>query len=123
MTTPTIEEVQLHASKTGLPPTEAEKFFYYYGANGWKVGKTPMVNWHMAMAGWRVRWEQCQEHAPVSPMDKMLMSKELDRVEARMKSISNSYAGHQEWDFKDRAEIKTLRARKSELLKALGMMI
>lgn len=55
---PSIEEVMLAASKTGLPESEAEKFFYHYESNGWKVGKNPMKSWQSALGGWKVRWQQ-----------------------------------------------------------------
>jgi len=54
---PDFETVQFHAVKIGLPESEALKFFNYYGSNGWRVGKNPMKNWAMAIAGWKVRWE------------------------------------------------------------------
>lgn len=47
----------MHAAKIGLPLREAERFWYYYDANGWKVGRMPMKNWISAMAGWKLRWE------------------------------------------------------------------
>ena len=34
---------------------DAEKFFYHYEANGWKVGKNKMKNWKMALASWNAR--------------------------------------------------------------------
>ena len=37
------------------PEVEAEKFFNYYEANGWRVGKNPMKNWKAAAAGWNTR--------------------------------------------------------------------
>ena len=55
---PTIEETKLHAAKLGLPDSEADKFFAYYEANGWKTGGNPMKNWHAAMSGWKLRWEE-----------------------------------------------------------------
>lgn len=35
--------------------TEAEKFWNYYEANGWRVGKNPMKDWRAAAAGWNSR--------------------------------------------------------------------
>ena len=31
---------------------QAENFFNYYEANGWKVGKNPMKKWHCTVANW-----------------------------------------------------------------------
>lgn len=52
---PTLEEVKLAAAKTGLPESEAEKFFNYYASKGWLVGKSPMKSWTHALAGWKLR--------------------------------------------------------------------
>lgn len=60
---PSLEEIKLHAAKIGLPPAEAEKFFSHYESNGWKVGKNPMKNWHMAMSGWKLRNEEKRQTA------------------------------------------------------------
>src|SRR3990167_7073651 len=48
---PTAEEVKALFREKGFP-AEAEKFFDYYEANGWRVGKNPMKNWHAAAANW-----------------------------------------------------------------------
>jgi hypothetical protein len=58
---PTLEEIRKLAKEIGLTQREADKFFYYYDANGWKVGKMPMKNVKSAMQGWRLRWEETQE--------------------------------------------------------------
>lgn len=79
---PTLEMVKLQASKIGLPPREAEKFHLYYESNGWKVGRTLMRNWHAALSGWKMRYEE-----RVGPQKKTIvqtdLSKELDRIERR----------------------------------------
>jgi len=51
---PTFSEMELHASKIGLPPSEIEGFFAYHSSRGWKY-KTglPMVDWRQAMVTWR----------------------------------------------------------------------
>lgn len=48
---PPIQDVQNLFSEKGLPE-EAERFFNYYEANGWKVGRNPMKNWKAAAANW-----------------------------------------------------------------------
>lgn len=48
---PSIEEVKAHFGGKGFP-AEADKFFDYYEANGWKVGRNPMKNWQSAVANW-----------------------------------------------------------------------
>lgn len=58
MLTPSLEEVKFAAQKIGLPESEAEKFFYHYESNGWKVGKNRMVSLSAALAGWKCRWQE-----------------------------------------------------------------
>lgn len=36
----------------GAPRLEAEKFFDYYTANGWKAGKNPMKDWQATARNW-----------------------------------------------------------------------
>jgi hypothetical protein len=51
---PSLENVQTEAARIGLPAIEAEKFFNYYGSNGWRVGRNPMRSWPRAMANWKL---------------------------------------------------------------------
>jgi hypothetical protein len=51
---PTIEEVKLQASKTGVSDLDAEKFFNYQTSKGWKVGNSPMKSWTHALVTWKL---------------------------------------------------------------------
>lgn len=54
---PTIEECQKYAIEKGMPIEIGEKFWFHYESNGWKVGKNPMKNWHVALGGtWYHNW-------------------------------------------------------------------
>jgi hypothetical protein len=64
---PTIEEVTREAQKIDLPDTEAKKFWLFYDSKGWKVGKSPMVSWLSALAGWRIRWMERTGHHSGNP--------------------------------------------------------
>lgn len=55
---PSLEEVKLLFSKSGLPMNEAERFFNYYESNGWRVGKNPMKSWQGAAANWKKNYEE-----------------------------------------------------------------
>lgn len=72
---PTREQAELEAAKVGLPGIEVDKFLSYYGANGWRVGRTPMKSWQHALAGWAARWRSNpgrsyrNEPAPKTPDD------------------------------------------------------
>lgn len=50
---PSIDEVQSYATEIGC--TDAEGFFDYYQANGWKVGRNPMKDWKSALRNWKRR--------------------------------------------------------------------
>jgi hypothetical protein len=53
-----MAEVKLQASKIGLPPREAEKFFWRYEATGWCWGRNVRIkSWTAALAGWKLNWE------------------------------------------------------------------
>lgn len=49
---PTVDECRNEAKARGLPPSEGERFFDFYEAKGWMVGKTKMQKWKSAMANW-----------------------------------------------------------------------
>lgn len=64
---PTREEMNLHATKIGLPSVEVDKFVAFYESKGWKVGKNKMESWPSAMTGWKIRWETNRKSSkPVS---------------------------------------------------------
>ena len=50
-TKPTLEEVQAYCLERGKG-VDAQKWFDYYSANGWKVGKNPMKDWKAAVRTW-----------------------------------------------------------------------
>lgn len=50
---PTLEQAKLSGAKIGLSDFECEKFFNYYEANGWRVGKNHMKSWPHALANWQ----------------------------------------------------------------------
>lgn len=124
---PTLDECLSRAKEIGLPEIEAEEFFYHYASKGWKVGKVPMVNWHMAMGGWRSRWKKRQgesqaKQRQVSPSVKVILwQNELKRVEESMAKIKNYYGSTSAWDDEDRQRYKQLKARRAELMQMLGM--
>ena len=78
---PSLEEIKLHFAKSGLPESEAEKFFNYYESNGWRVGKNPMKLWHGAAGNWKKnfderRFEQSGKAKPAE--SKTFWDRELD---------------------------------------------
>jgi hypothetical protein len=118
-----MDEVQFHAAKIGLPISQAEQFFCYYESKGWKVGKSPMKNWRMAMAGWKLRWEERRAALKPNGAELVIGHTEFRSVEAKMRDIRSSYSEHQNWTQHDIDEFQKLKARKIELKKLLGMQV
>lgn len=58
---PTKAELELYATKLGLPLTEAEEFDDFYASKGWMVGKSKMVSWQRTMCRWYRRWRREQD--------------------------------------------------------------
>lgn len=52
---PTVEEIQSFLDEKKINNVDAQSFFCYYESNGWKVGKSKMRNWQMAVQGWAKR--------------------------------------------------------------------
>ena len=48
---PTLEEVQAYCAERGKG-VDAQKWYDYYSANGWRVGKNPMKDWKAAVRTW-----------------------------------------------------------------------
>jgi len=126
-----LQAVLDRAAITGCPSAEAERFWHHYESSGWvdKNGN-PVVNWQSKLAIWatdaRARpLEQAHKGQPsqLSNVDKSIFSKEFDRVEARIKSIKDSYAEHQTCSKQDAERLSALRARRDELKKLLGMQV
>lgn len=123
---PSREEVNLLATKAGLPEDQADAFWDFYESKGWMVGKNKMVSVAGSMAGWarRCREEQNLVSKAVSPTTQAILhQKELDEVIGRMRSIRGSYSEHQSWSEEDKARWYKLKARKDELKKLLGMQV
>jgi len=49
---PTMEEIASVIEEKSYQ-VDAERFFAYYEANGWRVGRNPMQNWKMALVTWQ----------------------------------------------------------------------
>ena len=80
---PSLEEVEAYCQEraNGVDP---EKWFNYYTANGWKVGKNSMKDWKAAVR----TWERNEENAaPVIPEIDLARQKEEDERYARNISI------------------------------------
>jgi len=126
---PTIDEVKLLMAKIALPESEAEKFWNFYESKGWMIGKNKMKRLSSAVANWAAHYRQWNAYPkaadPLKPTgpELIVLHEEFKRVEAKMKSIKDSYAEHQSWSEQDYQIYNKLRARKAQLKKLLGMQV
>jgi len=67
-TKPTIQEIKNYCleRKNNVNP---EKFFNYYEANGWKVGKNPMKDWQACVRTWEGNNYNNTQTQPKHPSD------------------------------------------------------
>ena len=61
---PTLDDVKAYCQERNNN-VDAEKWFNYYSANGWKVGKNPMKDWKAAVRTWE-RSDQGGKHKSVN---------------------------------------------------------
>ena len=54
---PTLEEVRAYCNERNNG-VDAERWYNYYSANGWKVGKNPMKDWKAAVRTWERKTEK-----------------------------------------------------------------
>lgn len=54
---PSLDEVREYCDQRNSP-IDPEEFYNWYEANGWKVGKNPMKNWHSAIVTWEKKREK-----------------------------------------------------------------
>lgn len=137
-TPPTREEIEPEALKHGLPQSEIDKFIAYYGANGWKVGRNPMVSWSHALSSWASRWKErglglVLNASPASGNGsrpawaiKKEIGQRIDRLEEQIGShkanISSRNCIPDRITPEQEAELKALRAQKADLLKQLDAL-
>jgi hypothetical protein len=60
---PTLEEVKSYVAEKGYT-VNPEKFYAYYEAGGWMVGKRPMKSWRMALTYWHNNGIDRSQHPP-----------------------------------------------------------
>lgn len=108
-----------------IPEASARKFFDHH------EGNSLWINQHGRIIGWRVKlkaWAKSDRQPKASPTrtdgaQRVQDNQELQRVSERMKTLQNTYSGHQTWDRQDREEFAKLKARKVELKAKLGIVV
>jgi hypothetical protein len=89
------------------------------------------LNQHGRLIDWRGKlkaWAERDREPKASPTrtdgaQRVQDNQELQRVTDRMKTLKDTYGGHQTWDSEDKAEFAKLRARKQELKAKLGIVV
>lgn len=75
---PSLEEVKQYAERNGKSVVDPVRFYDYYTANGWKVGKNPMKDWKAAFRMWEGK-EKAEK--PASPNKKEIKTMNETHVE------------------------------------------
>lgn len=52
---PSLDQIKEFFQKEEQPDSEAEKFFNYYSATGWKIGKSHLEDWEAAARNWIIK--------------------------------------------------------------------
>jgi hypothetical protein len=78
-----VENYFLEIGLNGQAKTESEKFFNYYTANGWQVGKNKMKNWQAACRNWKNNIDKYQTTNKIN--HKPMTYKEVENNPDRMK--------------------------------------
>lgn len=52
---PSVEEVEQYCQREGLWSVDAARFVLYHEANGWRVGRNPMLSWKAVAQMWHQR--------------------------------------------------------------------
>lgn len=63
---PTVEEIQSYCLERNNN-VDAEQFFDYYTANGWRVGKNAMKDWRATVRNWEKREKEFSSRKPTQP--------------------------------------------------------
>lgn len=86
---PTVDEVQAYITEKGYT-VDAERFVDYYTANGWKVGRSKMVDWRRTVNNWQ-RNEKPQKITPeyTTKQDEQASADELAEARAMLERLKH----------------------------------
>ena len=63
---PTFEEVKTYIEENGYTSVDPDRFYAYYEANGWKVGRNSMKDFKAAIRMWSARDKNDQKKRPAA---------------------------------------------------------
>ena len=88
MRRPTAIEVRQYAEELGYKDFDVKGFIDHYEANGWKVGRNPMVSWQAAVRNWHRSdnkpWKQKQPQSRLPYRVREDRINELNRRKAQL---------------------------------------
>jgi len=81
---PSIEEVKLFCSKSGIPISDAEWFFHKCEGNGWTNGGRPIKRWGSTLSAWKSAGYLPSQKTIINGAQvqkpKTILEKEIDRL-------------------------------------------
>lgn len=128
---PTLQEVKDRAQFVGATEEQAVDFYNHYESIGWVNGSGLTIhNWHTKLAAWKTRAQAEKSPSKNGCSDaaqKILFAKELDHIREAIRKLSEGAAsdamGVKYYSQKDKDKLMTLKARRTELQKILGVTI
>lgn len=95
---PTIEEIQRYCDERGNG-VDAERFFAYYEANGWKVGRNAMKDWRAAVRTWETKDGKPKSQPKSQPLfdDRA----EVERIQREARETAQRRRAQQEQELED----------------------
>ena len=128
---PTLEMCVAGAVEAGMPVEEGERFFHHHDQKDWMIGKNKIKRWRSALALWKLNWQKWNQPKASAKLDAtkplamelFVWSRELEEVQRQMQAIKGSYSENMDWDDKDKARFRELKARKQGLLARLGRVV
>lgn len=125
---PSFEEATIYGGEIGLPESECERWWYFYDARNWMVGRVKMSRWKSAMALWFRDWKSKQFHQAAiqntrSGAETVILGREYERILEAMKSIQSGYDSHRDMLPDDVVKFNWLKTRRDELRKILGIKV
>lgn len=132
---PTLEQVIAYGKVIGLCENECAKYYYFYDAKDWMVGRNKMKRWVSALVGWKLRNTGNDSSQPIPPQmvssiatklrpDFSITRLKADRfteVKQAIKTILANYQGLQDKTQDDIDRLKLLRIERDQLSKELGV--
>lgn len=117
MRKPTVQQLRDYADTIDFPTFDPQAFIDHYDSNGWKVGRSKMVQWQATVRTWKrneAKWgEERQSHKPKATMPIGLRNKVINRLNERKTRILRTFpeGNYARWASDELAKIQQQLAR------------